>query len=493
MFKVSVYIRVSTNKEEQKLSLQNQQELFVNYISSKGWSVYKFYVDVDSGTKGKRPELQNLINDAENKKFDIIISKELSRLARNSELSYRIKNIAENNNIHIVTLDGAINTLDGNRGMFGMYAWLYEQESQRTSERIKYSKASRCRRGLFNGAIAPYGYYIKDGSLYLRNDSTPNIVKRIFNEYISGNGFDAIARKLYEENIPSPSQIAKKPNATEIWHWSSVRNILENPHYTGSLYQGRSSVISVTSNKRSLVNKENLIIIENTHEALISKDDFKLVQNLIQSRRKVRPKQNVHLFSNIIFCQDCGHGMHFKKNRRGYICGNYNKHGAKACSDHIVRERELSNFVLDEIISVINKVKKDDLYSIIQGKLTKNKNTIIKKYETCLENLQSFKDKKSKALHMLVDEQITKEDYDIFITDIDNNIKTLMKESQEYTSALNGDLSHQILKELESIRTSNLDLSKLTRELLNRFITKIEISENGAAKIHFRLPQLSSI
>ena len=149
-----------------------------------------------------------------------------------------------------------------------MYAWLYEQESQRTSERIKYSKASRCRRGLFNGAIAPYGYYIKDGSLYLRNDSTPNIVKRIFNEYISGSGFDAIARKLYEDSIPSPSQVANKPNATEIWHGSSVRNILENPHYTGSLCQGRSSVISVTSNKRSLVNKENLIIIENTHEAL---------------------------------------------------------------------------------------------------------------------------------------------------------------------------------------------------------------------------------
>lgn len=490
MFKVAIYIRVSTNKEEQKLSLQNQQELFVNYISSKGWSVYKFYVDVDSGTKGKRPEIQRLINDAENKKFDVIISKELSRLARNSELSYRIKNIAENNNIHI---DGAINTLDGNRGMFGMYAWLYEQESQRTSERIKYSKALRCRRGLFNGAIAPYGYYIKDGSLYIRNDSTPDIVKRIFNEYISGNGFDSIAMKLYEEEIPSPSQIANKPNATEKWHWSGVRNILENPHYTGSLHQARSSVISVTSNRRSLVDRENFIVIENTHEALISKDDFKLVQSLIKSRRKIRPKQNIHLFSNMIFCQDCGHGMHFKKNRRGYICGNYNKHGSKACSDHIVRESELSNFVLTEIISIINKVKGEDLYSIIQENLTKNKNTIVKKYEKCLKNLQSFKDKKSKALHMLVDDKITKEDYDIFINDIDNNIKTLMKESQEYTSTLNGDLSHQILKELESIRTSNLDLSELTRELLNRFITKIENSENGAAKIHFRLPQLSSL
>lgn len=493
MFKAAIYIRVSTNKEDQKSSLENQKELFVNYISSKGWGIYKFYIDIHSGTKDKRPQLQKLISDAENKKFDIIMSKELSRLARNSELSYRIKNIAENNNIHIITLDGAINTIDGNRAMFGMYAWLYEQESQRTSERIKYAKASRCRRGLFNGAIAPYGYYLKNGKLYIRNDLTPNIVKRIFKEYISGKGFDAIAKNLYEEEIPTPSQIANKPNATNIWHGSGVRTILENPHYTGSLYQSRSSVISVTSNKRSLVNKEQFIVSKNTHEALISKSDFELVQSIIQSRRRIRPKRNVHLFSNILFCKDCGHGMHFKKNRRGYICGNYNKHGSKCCSDHIVRENELSTFVLNQIINITNKIKSDNSYLNIQEKLIKDKNIIMDKYQKCLENIETFKNKKSKVLHLLVDEQITKDNYDTFIDEIDANIKKFTFKAEKYSSILNGSLNNKILKELEDIRINNLDLSKLNRDLLNRFIDKIEISENGAATIHYRISQLSSL
>lgn len=106
----AVYVRVSTDKEEQKDSLKYQQELFYNYIAEKGWDIYKFYIDVESGTTEKREELQKLIEDAQNKEFDIILAKELSRLARNGELSYKIKNLCENQGIHIITLDNAINT-----------------------------------------------------------------------------------------------------------------------------------------------------------------------------------------------------------------------------------------------------------------------------------------------------------------------------------------------------------------------------------------------
>lgn len=493
MYSCAVYIRVSTNKNEQKLSLKNQQELFVDYISSKGWSVYKFYVDVDSGTSSNRKELQNLISDAEEKKFQVILSKELSRLARNSELSHRIKRIADNNNIHIITLDGAINTLDGNRAMFGMYAWIYEQESQRTSERIKYAFASRSRRGLFSGGIPPYGYNCIDGKLFIRDDFTVDIVKRIFKDYIAGKGFDAIARELYEEEVPSPSQIAGKTNANQMWHGSGVRNILENPHYTGNLYQCRSSVISVTSNKRLFNNEDNFIVVNNTHEAIISMEDFLLVKNIIKSRRRIRPKQNVHLFSNILFCSDCGHGMHFKKNRRGYICGNYNKHGKKACSDHIIRENQLSEYVLNEISNIIKKIKNGDMYSKLKKDVLSNKNTIQKRYDSINKKLDSLISKKSKALHMLVDSQITKDEYDILIRDIDSNIKTLKLDSEDCKSVLNGNLNSQTLLELQSIYDSNFDLSNLDRVLLTRFIKKIEINEDGTAKIHYWLSQLSSL
>ncbi|WP_416906622.1 recombinase zinc beta ribbon domain-containing protein [Paraclostridium sordellii] len=72
--------------------------------------------------------------------------------------------------------------------------------------------------------------------------------------------------------------------------------------------------------------------MENTHEAIISKDEFNAVQQLISSRRRKIPAQSTHLFSNILICADCGHSIHFKKNRKGYICGSFNKHGIKACS-----------------------------------------------------------------------------------------------------------------------------------------------------------------
>lgn len=317
----AIYIRVSTNKEEQKTSLTNQRDLFEKYIQDKGWDIYAYYEDIESGTKAKRENLQRLIEDAKSKKFDVILAKELSRLARNGELSYQIKNIAENNKVHIITLDNAINTMEGNTHMFGMYAWLYEQESQRISIRMKSAFKTQAQKGYFKGSFAPYGYYINDKKLYIRDDYTPNIVKRIFKDYLSGKGFDRIAKELYEEDIPSPGQVAGKSDSSEKWHGSSVRLILENPHYTGDLVQCRSETISVTTNRRNQKDKEEFIIIRDTHEAIITRTDFEAVQQLIKSRKKIRPQQNIHLFTNILFCADCGHGMHFKKNRKGYVCG----------------------------------------------------------------------------------------------------------------------------------------------------------------------------
>ncbi|WP_281365845.1 recombinase family protein [Paenibacillus alginolyticus] len=200
----AIYLRVSTNKEEQKSSLENQRDLFYRYIGDKGWDVHEFYVDVETGTTDKRASLQRLIRDAKQRKFDVILAKELSRLARNGKLSYEIRDIALTNGIHIITLDNAVNTMEGRSENFGLYAWLYEQESQRTSERIKSSFASKARRGEFKGSIPPYGYDVTDGVLRVRDDDSPSIVKRIFEMYLQGTGFDAIARTLTREGYPTP-------------------------------------------------------------------------------------------------------------------------------------------------------------------------------------------------------------------------------------------------------------------------------------------------
>lgn len=179
-----------------------------------------------------------MIDDAQDKKFDIILAKELSRLARNGELSYKIKNLCENQGIHIITLDNAINTLTGNTNMFGLYAWMYVQESQNTSNRVKETLKTRAKKGLFKGSNPPYGYEVKDGKLFIRNDETPEIVRRIFKEYLAGSGRDSIAKRLYNEEIPTPAQVANKINAGDKWNESTIKLILTNPHYVGDLVQG---------------------------------------------------------------------------------------------------------------------------------------------------------------------------------------------------------------------------------------------------------------
>lgn len=217
----AVYVRVSTDKEEQKTSLENQRNLFLNYVNENGWSISDFYVEVESGTTAKRTELQRLISDAKAKKFDIILAKELSRLARNGKLSYEIRDIALMNNIHILTLDNAINTLEGNHQMFGLYAWIYELESQRTSDRVKSVLKLKAQRGEFKGSIPPLGYELTSGQLFIRNDATPDIVRRIFKSYMAGKGHDRNARELNEEGIPTPSKIAGKRNSSSVL-WGGI-------------------------------------------------------------------------------------------------------------------------------------------------------------------------------------------------------------------------------------------------------------------------------
>ncbi|MCT4598367.1 MAG: recombinase family protein [Vallitalea sp.] len=142
-------------------------------------------------------------------KFDILLAKELSRLARNQGLAMKLKQLLENNRIHLITFDNAINTLKGETQMFGLYAWMYEQEVERTSQRIKMTLKTRAKNGKHNGS-PPYGYKKEDGKLIVSDDETANIVRRLFREYLSGKGFDAISRGFYNDGIRTPSEVFGK-------------------------------------------------------------------------------------------------------------------------------------------------------------------------------------------------------------------------------------------------------------------------------------------
>ena len=219
----AIYARVSTEMDGQKSSIENQIDLFKKYTEELRWEITHIYTDNKSGTKRNRPGFKQLIEDGKEKKYDVILAKELSRLARNGRLSYELRDICQLHNIHIICLDNSINTIEGNIHNFGLYAWLYENESNNSSRRNKLARNSMASRGQFIGSNPPYGYERgENGTLIIRGDETPDVVRRIFNDYLAGKGMDTIAQDLYNENIPTPSQVINKKNATNIWHSSTI-------------------------------------------------------------------------------------------------------------------------------------------------------------------------------------------------------------------------------------------------------------------------------
>ncbi|WP_413986788.1 recombinase family protein [Paenibacillus polymyxa] len=484
----AVYIRVSTDKEEQKSSLENQRSLFYQYLEDKGWDIFDFYVDVESGTTDKRKNLQRLIQDAKERKFDTILAKELSRLARNEGLAHQIKDLAENKRIHIVTLDNAINTLDGNRHMFGLYAWMYEQESQRTSTRIKAALSSKAKRGEFKGSVPPYGYRMNSGKLVLAEDDTPNNVRRMFRMYLEGKGFDAIARTLTREGCPTPAQVVGKKNAGLYWQGTSVKKILTNPHYVGDLVQGRQTTVSVTSKVREEVPIDRHIITEGAHPAIISRGDFEAVQQYMQGRKRqqAKPKAKKHLFTNYLFCADCGKALWYVQYRKGYVCGNYYKHGKHVCSQHSVKEKELIEVVLTDIRNMAETLNENEVMGRLESKAAQAKRQAEKQILSLQRRIEKLKEQKTGLIRLLASGTITETEYKEATESGNAELFSLQDQLKGFQSLQagtdTGDSVVRLKKELKQF----MKLAELTSEMVHRFIDKIEVQADGSVNIHYK-------
>lgn len=495
--KVAGYIRVSTSKEGQKESPQNQKRMILDYITENNFDLYDFYMDIQTGTTDNRDGLKRLIRDAGNKEFDVIVAKELSRLGRNVELLYQLRRVAETKGVRLITLDGKVDTQDfSKQAMFGLYAWIYESESQRISDRIKSVFQMKYKSGKFMGSIPPYGYSILDGKLIVREDYTVNIVQDIFNKYLEGWGHDKIARYLTNNDIPTPSQVIGKAKAGLYWQGSTVKKILKNPHYVGDLVQGRETTMNVTNKTRKVNDRCEWITISDAHEPIISRDVFEQVQKLLEQKaRRGRGGTRVkkHLFTNIAYCSDCGNGMWYRANRKGYICGTYAKHGNKACTNHVIKEQQLKEIILDDLKRMSKNLEHPDL----ESKIKKVVKATTKQNESRLQAIEKQVQKqielKRNALQKFISEDISKQDYDDFVNTVQEKIQQLKIEKAEIEkSIVEKQAAIKVSAILEQLKAF-LDFNTLTTEMLLRFVEKIEVTESKDVKIFYKFAQIEGL
>jgi site-specific DNA recombinase len=485
----AVYVRVSTDKEEQKSSLENQQQLFLNYIAQReGWILTEFYIDVQSGTTEKRENFLRMIEDAELRKFDCILAKELSRLARNGELAYKIRRTLDSSKIHLITLDGAINTLEGNRDKFGLFAWLYEEESQRTSVRIKAALKQKASKGEFKGSRPPYGYRVENKQLVPRDDDTVEGVRLIYRLYLEGKGVEAIAKELDRKGFPTPGQVTGFRNAGRYWQGSSVTEILSNPHYVGDLVQGRTEVRSVTEKTRDDVPKSQWAIVENTHVGLISRHDFDAVQSMRKSRYAPRPKAKKHLFTNYLFCADCGKSLWYLQNRKGYVCGTFKKHGDTKCSSHSIKEKDLKRIILKDLRSMAKMVlDKDSFIEQMEQSANQGRREQERKLQNLRKKTDALQGENKKFLKLLAGEVISQEEYREAVDENHREIERIRAqivrlESELFQHSQGTDLAKRMMAELDEV----MKFPDLTEALLHRLIEKIEVNAHGKPVIYYR-------
>ncbi len=323
--RVAAYCRVSTDMEDQQGSLAHQKQYFASYIEHQSnWHLVGVFSDEGTGTSTDRPGFQKMLEAAYSGEIDLILTKEVSRFARNTMDTLAHTRELRKRGVGVIFINDNIDTRQ-NDGEFRLtiMASVAQEESRKTSERVKWGQKRSMENGVVFGCNNMYGYDLKDGKLTVRPEEA-EVIRRIYHKFLNeGKGTHVIARELYEEGI-APPKAKNKP-------WSSIMilRILRSEKYCGDLLQKKSYTPSFLDHKRAVnTGQEEQVFIRNHHEAIISRDMYELVQAELM-RRSPTEKQKARYSSRYwcsgkIICGECGCRFVPRKRQRAggseYFC-----------------------------------------------------------------------------------------------------------------------------------------------------------------------------
>lgn len=367
----AIYIRLSKedrNKlknDDDSESITNQRRMLLDYCRENEINVYDIYNDEDfSGSDRDRPEFNRMIEDARNRKIDLVICKTQSRFARDMEIVEKYINglfpIWGVRFIGVVDRTDSMNSQTlKQRQLNSLVDQWYISD---LSENIRATLSSKRKQGLWVGAFAPYGYKKDPGNKnhLVIDEEAAAIVRYVFSLYLSGVGITAITRRLNDEGIPNPATYKQQhgqpfQNAhgecSDIWHTYSISRMLSNEVYIGNVVQGMSENVSYKSTKKRQKSKSEWDIVENAHEPIIDRDIWDSVQSLRASKPKsLNGNYTPNIFAGKVRCAACGGSMRifYSRKRRYYRCST-RFIATSHCSGKYISESVLHRTVLNEI------------------------------------------------------------------------------------------------------------------------------------------------
>ena len=359
LYKIGLYVRESRDDNEQNYeTIETQLGLLEDYVKSRNLgSIVRTYIDDNvSGAGFERKGIKELKNDVSRGAVNLLVIKDLSRLGRNNAKTLLFLDYLEENGVRVITYDGRYDSLKDNDTV-GIDTWYNERYIKDISRKIRANLRFKIQKGEYIGN-SPFGYLkspVEKNKLIV-NEEEAKVVKKIYSLYQEGWGYSRIATYLNEKGCPSPSK--------GIWNPVSVRRILCNRVYIGDTVQGISERISFKSKKTRRLPEDKWVITENTHEAIIDKEEFYKVQKIQREKRTYSGSHKgvIHLFRGIVYCGRCGNIM-FARSRKdrpmAYIWSSYGKKGRLYCSSHHIREDVLVDIVVADMLKLIDIAKMD--------------------------------------------------------------------------------------------------------------------------------------
>lgn len=334
--RVCAYARVSTDKDDQTNSYESQVRYFTEYIKQhKDWTFAGIYADEGiSGTSTKkRHEFNRMIKDAENGSIDLILTKEVSRFARNTVDTLSITRSLKKQGVFVIFLNDNINTADSDGELrLTIMSSIAQEESRKTSERVKWGQKRQMEKGVVFGRDL-LGYSVRNGKLYL-NEEEAEIVKLIFHKYTNeGKGTHIIARELREAGI--------LPMRVKEWSNTVILRVLRNEKYVGDLCQKKTWTPDYLSHEKKYNRgNEEMVYIKDHHPeiAIIDRELWNRTQAELQRRApspEMRSKHsNRYWCSGKLFCGECG-GRFISKTKhlkngnvyKAWRCWESSRHG----------------------------------------------------------------------------------------------------------------------------------------------------------------------
>jgi len=519
----AIYCRLSkedldkANVGDDSESIQNQKLLLIDHATSNGFLVHNVYVDEDMSGFSDRPSFKQMIKDAANGLFNTIICKHQSRFTRDMELVEKyIHGYFVEWGIRFISLTDNVDTnVKGNKKARQIYGLINEWYSEDLSENIRTVFRKKMEDGQFLGSFASYGYSkdLQDRHKLAVDDEAAMVVKEIFSLYLEGYGSNRIAIMLTERGVPTPTQHKKEqglkftnPNggfySERYGAWSSgtIKRILSNETYIGTLIQGRERKVSYKSKKVVTLSKDQWIVIPDNHEPIVTKDVFYKVQHLINGNRRRygngedkktdRPKP--HLLAGKLVCSDCGGIMQrsglSRDGKTHYVrCRLAAKTKKRNCTPHCIRQDKIEDIVKIEISKLIDQALGGDGEQEVINEtlaLIKNDNnsqiSIEKQLVEVSAKINQIQRNTTMAYTDKLNGTITEADFQSFKEVFEEDKKSYLKKKSYLESELSKyELRQHSQDNILSLLRKHRVLDVLNHEIINDFIDRIEIGERN--------------